>query len=124
MSLAAAMADNRHHAIDSITVRGHVSAQKGDSRTGVWSRAGITSKISVHRHTQGRPLAFHLTGGEAADCTHYEVLIDLTEEAATALLGDKGYDTDPIRTDLKRRRVRAAIPPPAVRPAAIRWDIS
>ncbi|SRR5260221_1131991 len=54
--------------------------------------------------------------------TTYEVLIDLAEEMPAALLGDKGYDTDPIRTDLKRRGIRAVIPPRSHRTAAIRWN--
>jgi transposase len=48
----------------------------------------------------GRPLAFHLTVGEAADCKAYDALIDLPERAPDALLADKGYDADAIRADL------------------------
>jgi transposase len=44
----------------------------------------------------GRPLAFHLTGGEAADCKAYETLIDLPERTPDALLADKGYDADAL----------------------------
>jgi transposase len=86
------------------------------------SRGGFTSKVHCIADAQGRPLAFHLTGGEAADCTNYEVLIDLTEATPAALLGDKGYDTDPVRADLKRRGIRAVIPPRSHRIAAIRWN--
>ena len=86
------------------------------------SRGGFTSKVHCIADAQGRPLAFHLTGGEAADCKNYEVLIDLTEQAPEALLGDKGYDTDPIRTDLKARGIRPVIPPRSHRVTAIRWN--
>ncbi|RYE96874.1 MAG: IS5/IS1182 family transposase, partial [Oxalobacteraceae bacterium] len=48
----------------------------------------------------GRPLAFHLTGGEAADCKAYDALIVLPERTPDALLADKGYDADAIRADL------------------------
>lgn len=36
-------------------------------------------------------LAFHLTGGEVADCKAYNALIDLPERAPGALLADRGY---------------------------------
>jgi hypothetical protein len=49
---------------------------------------------------KGRPIAFHLTPGQAADCKAYKELID------TALLADKAYDTNAIRNDLRRRRIK------------------
>jgi transposase len=58
----------------------------------------------------GRPLAFHLTGGEAADCKAFDVLIDLPEYAPGALLADKGYDADAIRSGLASRDIKAVIP--------------
>ena len=50
---------------------------------------------------KGRPIAFHLTPGQAADCKAYKTLIDLPDRAPKALLGDKAYDTDAIRSDLE-----------------------
>ncbi|WP_229815718.1 transposase, partial [Novosphingobium pokkalii] len=58
----------------------------------------------------GRPVAFHLTGGEAADCKAYDDLIDLPEQAPDAFLADKGYDADAIRADLAERKIKAVIP--------------
>lgn len=58
----------------------------------------------------GRPLAFTLTGGEAADCKAYDALIDLPERAPDALLADQGYDADAIRADLAEREIEAVIP--------------
>lgn len=58
----------------------------------------------------GRPLAFHLTGGEAADSKAYEALILLPERAPDALLADKGYDADAIRADLTKRNITPVIP--------------
>ena len=58
----------------------------------------------------GRPLAFHLTVGEAADCKAYDALINLPERAPDALLADKGYGADSIRADLVERRITAVIP--------------
>ncbi len=38
------------------------------------------------------------------------------------LLGDKAYDSDPIRADLKARGIRPVIPPKVNRAHAIRWN--
>src|SRR5580700_2640808 len=71
------------------------------------SRGGFTSKVHCLSDARGRPIAFHLTPGEAADCKAYQELIDLPEQKPKALLADKAYDTDAIRADLKRRRIKA-----------------
>jgi transposase len=51
-----------------------------------------------------------LTVGEAADCEAYDALIDQPERAPDALLADKGYDADAIRTDLAARDITVVIP--------------
>ena len=86
------------------------------------SRGGFTSKVHCICDASGIPLGFHLTGGEAADCKAYPILIELPERAPDALLADKGYDTNLIRDDLKRRGIRAVIPPRSNRIVAIRWN--
>jgi hypothetical protein len=43
---------------------------------------------------------------EAADCESYDTLIDLPEQAPDALIADKAYDTDAIRSNLKQRRIK------------------
>lgn len=86
------------------------------------SRGGFTSKVHCLADARGRPIAFHLTGGEAADCKAYEVLIDLPAVKPRSLLGDKAYDTDPIRSDLEARRICAVIPPKSNRTRKIRWS--
>jgi transposase len=107
------MADSGHYSIDSTTVRAHVSAAGGKGgtyrRALGRSRGGFTSKLHCLADL-GRPVAFHLTGGEAADCKAYDALIDLPERAPNALLADKGYDADAIRADLAEREIEAVIP--------------
>ncbi|MDQ2878667.1 MAG: hypothetical protein M3R41_06290 [Pseudomonadota bacterium] len=61
---------------------------------------------------RGRPLAFHLTVGEAADCKTYDTLIALPEQAPKALPADKGYDADAIRADLASRNIQGCYPRP------------
>ncbi len=86
------------------------------------SRGGFTSKVHCVGDARGRPLAFHLTSGEAADCASYDTLIDLPAGVPDALLADKGYDSDAIRADLKNRGIRPVIPPRSNRTTAIRWN--
>jgi transposase len=86
------------------------------------SRGGFTSKIHCLGDARGRPIAFELTPGEAADCKSYDTLIDLPEQAPDALLADKAYDSDAIRDDLKKRGIKAVIPPKSNRKVAIRYS--
>ena len=98
------MADSGHYSIDSTTVRAHFLAAGGKGGTHQraldCSRGGFTSKPHCLADALGRPLAFHLTVGEAADCKAYNALIRLPERTPVALLADKGYDADTIRADL------------------------
>ena len=49
------------------------------------SRGGFTSKVHCLGDARGRPIAFDLTPGEAADCKTYDTLIDLSERVAWAV---------------------------------------
>src|SRR5271169_7118080 len=75
------------------------------------SRGGFTCKVHCLSDARGVPLGFHLTGGEAADCTAFEAVTALAETRPAYLLADKGYDTDAIRSALRENGIRAAIPP-------------
>ncbi|MFT4053491.1 MAG: IS5 family transposase [Novosphingobium sp.] len=70
----------------------------------------------------GRPVAFHLTGGEAADCKAYDALIGVPGRTPDALLADKGYDADAIRADLAERQIEAVIPGRSNRRVQIEHD--
>ncbi|WP_408735271.1 transposase [Rubritepida flocculans] len=52
------------------------------------------------------PIALHLSAGQEADCSHYEALMAARDSDPAIMLGDKGYDSDPIRRDLRDRGVR------------------
>nr|WP_266065397.1 IS5 family transposase [Brucella intermedia] len=86
------------------------------------SRGGFTSRLHCLADARGRPLAFHLTVGEAADCKAYDTLISLPEQAPQALLADKGYDADAIRDDLASRNIKPVIPGRANRRVKIEYD--
>lgn len=49
--------------------------------------------------------------------------MDLAERKPHALLADKGYDSNDIREDLKRRGIKSVIPPRSNRKTPIRYDI-
>ena len=46
------------------------------------SRGGFTSKLHCLADARGRPVAFHLTSGEAADCKAYDTLIALPDRVS------------------------------------------
>jgi transposase len=50
-----------------------------------------------------------LTGGEAHDCPVAERLINRVE-AAESMLGDKAYDSNELRDELKQRGTKPVIP--------------
>lgn len=59
----------------------------------------------------GLPMAFELTGGEAADSPQFETLIDLgPDDAPRAVVADKGYDSDANRALARQRGAVPVIP--------------
>ena len=86
------------------------------------SRGGFTCKVHCLSDAAGLPLVFHLTGGEAADCTQFETLSALADTRPGYLIADKGYDSDAIRDSLREAGVKPVIPPRSNRKASIRWN--
>lgn len=69
----------------------------------------MTTKIHVVVDALGNPLRVQLTGGEIADCTQAPALLEGVE--TQAVLGDKGYDSDTIVTQIEEMDAKAVIPP-------------
>jgi transposase len=64
-----------------------------------------------------------LTGGQEADCKQAIPLFEsLDKDALVAVLADKGYDTNEIRTWLQERKLQTVIPPKSNRIEAIDCD--
>jgi IS5 family transposase len=63
---------------------------------------------------RGRPVAFALTPGNAADISMAVPLLCAVERPRR-LIADKAYDVDSLRRWLKARRIRAVIPSTAAR---------
>lgn len=73
------------------------------------SRAGNTSKIHLVADAYGLPIAFRLTGGEVHDSKEAPALI-AELPSGDALIADKGYDSEPIREQIKAQAMRSVIP--------------
>jgi len=44
-----------------------------------------------------------VTAGQEADCSNYAALMEARESDPAIMLADRGYDSDPIRQDLRDR---------------------
>lgn len=74
------------------------------------SRGGRTTKIHALTDAFCRPVAFLLTGGQVADCTAADALLE--RMPATAILhGDKGYNSDALRRKIEAFGAVPNIPP-------------
>ena len=91
--------------------------QRGEQNQAIGrSRGGRTTKIHALTDAQCRPIAFLLTGGQVADCTAGDLLLEQMP-ACSILHGDKGYDTNAIRHKVEGKGAMPNIPPKANR----RW---
>ena len=75
------------------------------------SRGGFSTKVHLKSDFDGRPIAFHLTGGEAGDSPLFKLLLDLGPDVTPrAALADKGYDVKANRAIARARGIAPAIP--------------
>ncbi|ABC30043.1 Transposase and inactivated derivatives [Hahella chejuensis KCTC 2396] len=68
------------------------------------SRAGNTTKVHLAVDAYGLPVEFEITGGEVNDCTAAELIEKLP--SSEAIVGDKGYDSERVREQIKRKGAR------------------
>src|SRR5271155_4568543 len=97
--------------IDSTHIKAHRSAsgaKRGSAAIGR-SRGGRNTKIHAIADAKGRLLSILLSGGEAHDCPPAKRLIRRTKPARK-FLGDRAYDSAPLRQWLNARGTRAVIP--------------
>ena len=68
------------------------------------SRGGFTTKIHAKADNSGDIIAFDLTGGQVADTTRFETLLDIGPDITPrAALGDKGYSSKANRAAARAR---------------------
>ncbi|MFF9481669.1 IS5 family transposase [Streptomyces sp. NPDC014733] len=86
------------------------------------SRGGLTTKIHLASDDRCRPLAFHLTAGQAGDAPAFpDVMARLRvprrrgrpRTRPDLVLADKAYSSRAIREHLRKHGIRAVIPVPA-----------
>ena len=88
--------------------RAHVSVAgaKGGSRA-KRSWDGFSTRIHLKTDFDGLPIAFDLTGGQAADSPHFETLIDLGPDVRSrVIVADKAYDS---AKNLQRAREKESL---------------
>lgn len=73
------------------------------------SRGGFSTKIHIAVDALGNPLRLILTAGQVADVTQGAPLIK--GFAATAVIADKGYDSDELVATITAHHAQAVIPP-------------
>ena len=84
------------------------------------SRGGLTTKIVALVDALGQLVRFVLLPGQRHDTVGVPPLIEGV--AFGALLGDKAFDADWLRSDLDGRGAAAVIPPRANRKASLDYD--
>ena len=118
VTLAAAGGPPAEVLIDSTHMKAHRSAGGGKGGALVQaigiSRGGRNSKLHALTHGERRPLRFLLTGGNVADCSAADVLLeDLAPR--TIVLADEAFDSNAIRDPIKRQGALPNIPSKANR---------
>lgn len=75
------------------------------------SRGGNTTKIHLLCEKEGKPVHFHLTGGNIHDCTMTQSMLDRVDTNETDhIVGDKAYDSDANRETIEGLGAEAVIP--------------
>ena len=75
------------------------------------SRGGFTTKIHAKSDASGDIIAFDLTGGEASDARHFDVLLDIGPDIQPrAVICDKGYASKANREAARARGIAPVIP--------------
>jgi len=81
------------------------------------SRGGRTTKIHAAANQAGKPIAVHLSGGNAADLRGGEALIEAVFEG-TLVIADRAFAAD--RPPQRALEARAAVPPIPPRQTGVR----
>jgi len=124
--LAETMAESGHYNIGSTSVRAHVSVagEKGGFIDEILAARGAGSavKFIVSVMPKAGPSPSTSRRAKRRTARPIDDLIDLPEQQPKALLADKPYDTGATRADLKKRGIKAVIPPKSNRKTVIRYN--
>jgi len=85
--------------------------QRGAERNALGrSRGGFSTKINARTNAQGQAIGIDITPGQVHDVTAYPALMNTIDCDPQQMLGDKGYDSEALRQDIKQRGGKAEIP--------------
>lgn len=88
------------------------SAKKGDVPRRIGrTKGGLNSKLHAVCDGEGRPIIMCLSEGNMSDHVGAKLLYPTLPDAASCLIGDKGYDSDEFRAALKAKGITPCIPP-------------
>lgn len=99
--------------IDGSYVRAHQhasGARRGRSTAIGKSRGGSTTKIHMAADANGNPINFEITGGEVHDSQVASHLIAICGAEQAALVADKAYDSEKIRSEADSAGMTPVIP--------------
>jgi len=118
-------ADLQDVSMDGSVIRAHACAAGAANSTAEEealgrSKGGFGCKIHALCDALGMPVKFILTGGQEAECKQAIPLLENVK--ASAVLADKGYDTNELRGWLKGQGIKAVIPPKSNRKEGIECD--
>ncbi len=127
------MADPRQHRDPGAPACGRGGKKGGADQALGRSRGGFSTKLHFAVDGLGNPVVFLLTGGQVADVTQAEALIDenkveaapgrdtpgpspgaealIDENKLKAVIADKAYDSDPFVAAIEAHGAAAVIPP-------------
>ncbi|MET9175502.1 IS5 family transposase [Streptomyces misionensis] len=87
------------------------------------SRGGLSTKVHLASDSHARPLALHVTAGQAGDAPAFEAVMagirvprsgrGRPRTRPEAVLADRAYSSRAIRGHLRHRGIRAVIPQPS-----------
>ena len=85
-------------------------ARHGFERAIGRSRGGLTTKIHMVTDSLGNPLCFEITGGEVHDSKVADKLIESAGTDGSCFIADKGYDSEEIREEVRKKDMTPVIP--------------
>ncbi|XMN11313.1 IS5 family transposase [Streptomyces griseobrunneus] len=103
--------------------RGRPGRSEPDDHALGRSRGGLSTKVHLASDSRARPLALHVTAGQAGDAPAFEAVmasirvprngLGRPRTRPDAVLADRAYSSRVIRRHLSRRGIRAVIPQPS-----------
>ena len=112
------------HFIDATHVKAHrcaANAAGGREHQALGrTKGGLNTKIHAVVDRRGTPASLFLSAGNEADISHAQTVV--RHVPASALVGDKGYDSDAFRDWLRAEGITPCIPPRSNRKSPERYS--